>query len=524
MTRSVFAVLRSERRLPALLLAFACTFAFFLERPAWNQNSRLALTRAVVERGALSIDDSHHTTGDKSFRDGSHYSDKAPGASFLAAPAYAAFAGMRRAMDLSMPEVTVAPLDPLDGLTGRVPSLDALKPGDTLSYNPAHHIALSICALASSGLLTLLGLLALYVAAVYLADERVPGRTSAAGSRAVEEDAWRPSADARRLGILACIIYGLCTPALAYAGAFYGHQPSAGALFFAWVVVQFSRGGPRWAAPLAVGSSCGLAVVCEYPSAIPVVLLLAYAAWLRGPRFMIAAGLAGIPWAAALAAYHTAAFGHPFSLGYDHLVRSEFADGMAVQYGIGWPKFDALWAITFGNSRGLFYASPVLLVCAYGCVAAIRRRPRGERPLWCFVTTTCAYYLCLNAGYYMWNGGAAFGPRHCLPMLPFLVCGFVHVARRMPGVVLALASLSLLHSIAGASAGPELPEYDDPIWGHAIPSISRAGLGAAYNSPQTLGNLLGLQGWFGLLPLAALWILLAPWRSPALSTREKVPE
>lgn len=519
----MFAVLRSERRLPALLLAFACTFAFFLERPAWNQNSRLALTRAVVERGELSIDDSHHTTGDKSFRDGRYYSDKAPGASFLAVPAYALFVGMRRAMDLSMPAVSVATFDPLDAFTGRVPTLDTLEPGDKLAYNPAHRIALSICALASSGLLTLLGILALYVATVHLADGQVPHRTRNTYPDAAASSAWEPSAQARQLAILACIVYGLCTPALAYAGAFYGHQPSASALFFAWVVVQFSREGPRWAAPLAVGSACGLAVVCEYPAAIPVLALLLYAAWLRGPRFALAAGLAGLPWAAALGGYHTVAFGHPLSVGYDHLVRSEFADGMAFQYGIGWPRLDALWAICFGNSRGLFYASPVLLLCAYGCVAALRERPARERPLWCFIVAVCTYYLCLNAGYYMWNGGAAFGPRHCVPMLPFLMCGFIHVARRAPMSVIALASLSLLHCVAGASAGPELPEYADPIWGHAIPSITRAGLGPTYGSPQTLGHLLGLQGWFGMVPVVALWILLAPWQQTDLASARKEP-
>lgn len=519
----MFAVLRSEPRIPALLLALTCTFAFFLERPAWNQNSRLALTRAVVEQGVLSIDDSHHTTGDKSVRDGHYYSDKAPGASFLAVPAYAAFAGMRRGMHLSMPQVTVATLDPLDSFTGRAPSLDALKPGDKLSYNPAHHIALSICALASAGLLTLLGVLALYVATVHLADGRIPMRVRETSDAAPSSEApWEPSAQARTLGVLACILYGLCTPALAYAGSFYGHQPAAGALFFAWVVVQFSRDGPPWASPLVVGSACGLAVVCEYPTGVPVLLLLAYAGWLRGPRFVLLAAIAGIPWALALGAYHTAAFGHPLSLGYDHLARSEFAEGMAVQYGIGWPRLHTLWAITFGNSRGLFYASPVLLLCAYGCLVAFRSRPPNERGLWCFIAAVCAYYLCLNAGYYMWNGGAAFGPRHCLPMLPFLVCGFVEAWRRAPSATLALACVSLLHCIAGASAGPELPEYEDSIWGHAIPSIARAGLGAASSAPQTLGHLLGLHGWLGLAPLAGLWILLAPWSARTPTTRETV--
>ncbi|MGB1700672.1 MAG: hypothetical protein ACPHRO_12000, partial [Nannocystaceae bacterium] len=439
-----------------------------------------------------------------------------------AVPAYGAFVTMRRGMGLSMPAATVAPLDPIDSVAGRVPALDELQPGDKISYNPAHRIALSICALASSGVLTLLGVLGLYVAIVHLADARVPGRARATATPD-SETSWAPSARARQLAILACIIYGLCTPALAYAGAFYGHQSSASALFLAWVTVQFSRGPHPWAAPIAVGASCGLAVVCEYTAAVPVLVLLVYALWLRGPRFALVAALAGLPWAGALAAYHAVAFGHPLSLGYDHLVRPEFAEGMAVQYGIGWPTLDTLWALCFGNSRGLFYASPILLLCVYGGVSALGNRPATERPLWMLCMLISGYYLCLNAGYYMWNGGAAFGPRHCLPAIPFMVCGFVNVVRRTPAVTLALGAVSLLHCVAGAAAGPELPEFEDPIWGHAIPSIGRSGLGSTHDPPQHLGHLLGLHGWFGFLPIVALWMFLAPWRSMSKSARAEGP-
>ena len=65
----VRALLRRDRRLlgPALIAVFA-SHAYFIGPPAWNQNSRFALTRALVESRTTAIDPYHHTTGDKSWR------------------------------------------------------------------------------------------------------------------------------------------------------------------------------------------------------------------------------------------------------------------------------------------------------------------------------------------------------------------------------------------------------------------------------------------------------------------------
>lgn len=506
------AALRQDPRLVGLLVAFACTFVFFLERPSWNQNSRLGLTRAVVERGAIDIGDAHHTTGDKSLRNGRYYCDKAPGASFLAVPAYGVFHAVRAALGLHPPEATVAPLDRLDAFNA--PSIDARQPGDRLTYNTAHRVALSVCAFATSGLATLACLLAIWLATAHIYDHGL-SRPSPQGSTRLPY-----SEDARNAGILCALVYGLCTPALPYATAFYGHQPAASALFCAWVLVQFPTGlGPR-ATGLIAGTACGLAVCAEYPVAVPVLLLTTYAAWARGLQTAVWMGLAGLPWAALLGGYHDAAFGGPLSLGYDHLARSEFAEGMEVRYGIGVPSLHVLWAITFGNFRGLFYASPVLLLAVYGLATRLFLRRADAHPNvddhrlpWCFLAVVCAYHLLLNAGYYMWNGGAAFGPRHCLPMLPFLMCGLAHQLRHRTTLFWALAAVSLCHAVAAASAGPELPEFEDPIWGAAIPSIARAGIGPGREPPQTLGHLMGLPGWLGLAPIIALWLLLAPWRA-----------
>ena len=87
---------RGGHRQIALLLGVMLFLgsAYFYQDPEWNGNSRLDLTRAIVEQGSLSIDDFHDApdwdTGDKAFFHGHYYSDKAIGSSLLAVPIYCA--------------------------------------------------------------------------------------------------------------------------------------------------------------------------------------------------------------------------------------------------------------------------------------------------------------------------------------------------------------------------------------------------------------------------------------------------
>jgi hypothetical protein len=81
-------VLRRRPYVPLLALIFGA-YAYFYQAGGWNQNSRFDLTRAIVEQGTLSIDAFQDNTGDKAQRDGHWYTDKAPGLSVLAVPAYA---------------------------------------------------------------------------------------------------------------------------------------------------------------------------------------------------------------------------------------------------------------------------------------------------------------------------------------------------------------------------------------------------------------------------------------------------
>lgn len=480
---SIAALARAEAPVLApLAIAVFAAGAYFSGPPAWNQNSRFALTRALVEQRSTVIDEYHATTGDKSRKDGHFYSDKAPGTSLLAVPAYALYLGAARLLALETPEVRLLPLDPDDPNTDPA----ARRPGDRLHYNQAFRTALYVSRVGSVGLASVLGALALYLLALRRLGERRPALFVAA-------------------------TYALATPALIYGAAFYGHQLCADLLLLGLAFVLLGAGGPS----LAFGSGLclGLAVMCEYPAAVPAALVWLLAARVRGPRFATWAALGGLPPALALAAYHTLAFGGPLTTGYDFVYLAEFAEGMRVNYGIHAPDPRVLLEILFGAYRGLFFLAPVLLLAPWGLACELRGWPPAPssmstwpvRPVAVLGLAVVAFYLALNAGYYMWDGGAAIGPRHCVPMLPFLALALAPATRLVPRAALILALLSGLQIFVAAAAAPEAPQFGDPLWGYAWQRMLSSETG--YFGATNLGRMLGLPGPLSLVPL----LLLLAW-------------
>ncbi len=74
-----------------LFIIFLLIYACFAKFDGWPDNSRIDLTRAIVDEGRFEIDSYAGNTGDRAYYNGHYYSDKFPGASFLAIPPYFIF-------------------------------------------------------------------------------------------------------------------------------------------------------------------------------------------------------------------------------------------------------------------------------------------------------------------------------------------------------------------------------------------------------------------------------------------------
>ncbi len=458
------------------LLAFGA-YAYFYQAGGWNQNSRFDLVRAMAERGTVRIDAYEANTGDKALRDGHYYCDKAPGQSWLALPVYSLLLAPR----------------------AEEPDLEFLA----LS---SYAVTVWTVALPSA-----LGVAALWWLLQILR--------------------FRP---ATRSGI--CLAYALGTLAWPYSTLFHGHQLAAALLLLAFALLAAERRKPLPArrSLLLAGNLLGLAVAVEYQTALVVAVLTAYVLWWAPRRFWPWLVLPGAVWAVALLVYHWRAFGGPFTLPYEFSTQEHRHQGFFM--GLGWPRPDAIWGLTFSNYRGLFFSAPWLLLALPGALRGWRRPER--RPEWLVALLACGLYFWLSTSLVDWEGGWTVGPRYLVPVLPFLS---VLAAGALPGagdvaggagrpamqkgiwaafVLLAFWGGSLM--LVATAVRPEMPDYmARPFHDGLLPAFFQERLAVSTQSidalrPErgstgrhawNLGHQMGLEGFNSLAPLG-VWLLV----------------
>lgn len=448
-----------DARLVFLLLAL--TYAYFYHDPGWNGNSRLGLTFAVVKEGRLAIDtfyDQEGTeTGDISFYNGHYYTDKAIGSSVVGGVFY-------------------LPIYALEQLTGWAPDTGLLK------------YLLTVLSIGLPG--------ALAGSLMYILCKALTG------------SAWQA------LVITLAVQAG--TLLLPFNMIFFGHSLAASLLFSAFYLIYRLRAQPgpgEGRQQFIAGLLLGLSLITEYTAAVIVLPLVLYYGFvlferrsgLRISAFVLPA-LGGLIPLALLGAYNTAVFGSPLSLGYQHLQDPFFSAAMSEGVmGIGWPQLRVLFYLTVHPAMGLFWQSPVLLLALPGFYYLLRdprRRPEGLLAAAAF----CAYLL-LNSGYFLWWGGWSAGPRHLIPMLPFLSLPLACLPRRL-FPLLALLSLISIGQMLIVSAG-EITIPDEQL--QRVEHLGFFEYSTIYTDCLQLlrkgrfvwnvgQQFFGLQGWTSLLP------------------------
>ncbi|MGZ3417650.1 MAG: hypothetical protein ACXVEF_10330 [Polyangiales bacterium] len=466
----------------AFLVAYALwlfgIFAYFVPASTWSPVSRFGLTRAIVERGTFDVDPWSDASGDRAFRNGHWYTDKAPVPSFLAVPAYA----ISHAYDTSR------------GLSPQFVSISTPElPARHLQVNRTFARSLYVCSLFTAAVAG--------VAVALLSFEWLRRRASLSAA------------------FVGSLAIALATPVLPYATSFYGHVV-AGAFLLGAFHVLFA--GDHRVAPLPdpsrrairiAGLLLVLAIGCEYVVAVPVavicvaVLLRARAQGFRAV-LQLAGDLAlgGLAPAIAIGLYHTVCFGKPFATGYQFLPRVEFASGHAKGLmGILLPKPAALAGLLVGPRRGLWFVAPITAIGVVGTFARVRRGTLDER----VAAAVFVALLLTNAGYYMWWGGAATGPRHLIPVVPFLALGVACAWDAFPrarAIVVLVSLVSFANMVALTAVGLEAPEHGNALFDYAWPRLFARQI-AHLAGASNLGLRLGLPRHLSLAPLL-VWIAL----------------
>jgi hypothetical protein len=411
------------------VLAFV-TYAWFFNGGGWNQNAHFDLTRALAERQTLHIDGYRVNTGDIGWSaisgEWHAYSNKPPGLPFLAAIPYAALSAIERALGYSIDDWRVMTLN-------------------------VYILTLLFCAIPG----------ALMPAVLY------------------RYARMRMNAPPRAALLLALTV-AFGTIVFPYATMFFSVVPAALFLLLAFVWLDER--------PVLAGVCAGIAGICYYPCILAAGVLASGAfakrrAWLQpappgGGRaeatpyvFKFIAG--GIPFGFLLAAYHTIAFGAPWRTSLqpaNTFAQRDLFLGLFRAH----PTTDALWGLLMSEYRGLFFVSPVLVMALVGAVMMIRRRVmRRELAM---IGAIAAIFVVLMTSFSGWEGGASFGPRHILQVIPLLAIPVAYLRGRvLTGIATALLVVSVAIQFIATSVNP-MPDGGNrqPLQTYYLPEF-RAG-------------------------------------------------
>jgi len=473
--------------LGALLLF---SYAYFYQAGGWNQNSRFALVRAILERKTLQIDAYQLHTGDRALWEGHYYSDKAPGVS----------------------------------LSGLAPAAAAMLVARLVNVDPMGFPGLAwtsyVATVWVAGVFTVLAALA-----VFITIRR-----------------WGYSQDA---ALFAALAFGIGGPAWCYATLFMAHGMTAGCLAAALALVLFldeADARRRCDVAVAIGFATGWATVAELQAAIPASLIVALslariASIARDDLmpFMWRLVAAGAACAVVLLGYNALAFGSPLHLGYQS--EEHFEELKRGFFGITAPEWWRVRELLIGSYRGLLPLWPLAAFAPVGLIAAARTGRRRATAL--AALGIAVYYLALNASYHYWEGGWAYGPRQIMSAMPFVALGLGplwDVRRAWWRALLGAAFVvGTALTVVAESTNPQPPAdikspLPDLLWPafrdgdlslntqtmvHGTPPGGARPAADVPRAAWNLGEIAGLHGLTSLAPLGVVWMAgaITLWRA-----------
>jgi hypothetical protein len=479
---------RRKRRKPtrtmrvgyAFFWILVLAFAYFVPLgPNWNSESHLFLTFAIVDHHSLQIDPYHQALGDESYWKGHYYSDKAPGMSLIAVPAYAVLS-------------TAFHMKGKPYVQHTHDRFAIQRNTDYLRYGIIYLMLIMPAAIFGV-------LLWLFFASL------------------IGSQTWAMALTAA---------YSLGTIAWVYSFQWFSHQIAAMLLFGAFLVIykrikDKDPEQPVMRAATWAGLLAGLSVICEYPTGLIALLLACYLAAVASDRkrTLLAFARGIIPMGLIALGYNFAAFGKPFATGYTY-VNSVLYHAKVVHgglgildprsYGVQPPTWNSLWQITFGAYRGLFLVAPVLLLF-FVALPYMWRAKAFRRELWLCAAVVGLYFL-MDASRGIdqngWSGGACVASRHLTPMIPFMIVplAFGLRDRIFRGIFLVFATVSIAVMTAVVVGGAQFTIIDqNPLVNETWHNLVKGKV--LFN----WGYFLGQSGLRSVIPFLILVGLLV-WR------------
>ena len=220
--------------------------------------------------------------------------------------------------------------------------------------------------------------------------------------------------------------------------AFTGHVPMTIAICTAAILAV--------RAPAVAGLLAGAAILIDFTSAIAAFgLLVMIAAQTKSIRKILLFAICCAAMASVQLFVNAHCFGGPLDFAYHHEFNpADQANRAGALFGIGLPRLEAIWGLTFGRF-GMFVHSPFLLLA----IPAVFARKRDPLRIWSLAM--CVAYFDLNSTLADWEGGWTLGPRYLTllyPLLAYLMVDWLEGKSLESLLVLGVTWAVLLHLAA----------------------------------------------------------------------------
>lgn len=454
-----------------LFFASFVAFAWFHQGGGWNQNSRFAEVRAIVEEGRFAIDDFLVYKIDPADPTGKRFV-RLP----LKHTEYTWEGVVRRLAWVSM-DYSLLPIDshsptpnakdmPMieecnSGDVGYVPGPGEFHPnkppGTTFLAVPAYWLiyhfekwrglnpddwwTLTVNAWLTSALSV--GLIAAFGCVVFfrLAREMAGGKSLPA--------------------LLATLAFAFGTTFFPFGTLFFDHDLTAVFLLISFSCLWRVRGmeRPSPGRVMLAGACAGIAAITNYIAAGAGAMIALYALlgtfsvdgrarWNWRAFWWFSLGV--LPLFIVICAYDWVNFGSPFKLAND-FQNPLFKDTGAFLGMFNIPQhsedFQRLGYIagllTISPYRGLFFLAPVLLMSIGGLIVWMHEKTHVAEARLCF--GIFLFFFLVNVTFNGYHGGFAAGPRYLVPALPFLGLPLVVAFLRWRWITAGLALISVVH-------------------------------------------------------------------------------
>ncbi|MDP8215415.1 MAG: hypothetical protein RAO92_02705 [Candidatus Euphemobacter frigidus] len=511
---------RPPRGTVALIL-FCFLYLTFTWTNFWNTNeySRIFLTRALIEHQTFSIDKIiiHHDTQDKSFFRKNFYSNKAPISSFLAAPVYLAARMTQIYTGLRLSEPMLLYL--ITSLCLSIPSALFLL----LLFKFWSLITLRYPLRRALLIAYALGTITWPYSTMYYGHQLAG--MSLFIAFLITFSARELNLDSKTLfksGFFCGLAFSIEYPTALISFCIFIYAATVGKKLRAalYLILAAFLIGTLWSQLDLIQSVIGphiqslinprkailiMAVVITASLGLPAIS--------RAPKLLLFFLGCAIPVGVTFY-YHWKCFGGPLQFPYYHETYRLFT--IAHQRGIAGVSFpgslhelggqlSALFQLLISPYRGLFFYSPFLLLGLFGIVKMIRH-PGWKQEGWLFLSITAVYFVFLSA-FSDWEGGWSMGPRHLVPLLPFLVTAVIFqigksvgkIRRILAWILAPTALIAIAFVFIGTVVFPYFPkEFKNPLY-----DLSWLFLIQGKFAP-TIGEICGLKGFARLIPLIVL--------------------